>query len=584
MTRNFIYTFIIPLMLISISAAGSPDNELTISSQPALINNILKNKKNVDKQNDLINIVNYIDNTYSNLYDNLKSGKKIVVFFDPAHGLLPNGVWQGGRATGRQSCTDQPEEYYSILLARKLYAKLSANPNIEVASTDEYLGVLKGQSDNYRDISFARTVELAKQCQTFIIVSQHLNNVSSIHKAFGLANLPGIHITYDYKNRPILRNITNVHKGFLTLYNKYDAGGFSQQYSKNLKAALTDKGLISHNWDQGTVGDNRFSYFIDFPVSVIYESGFISHPEDEQKLKDPAYQDIIAEGQYQSMLSSVKEVFAVDISGNSPVKIKKDTQNVILNMKLSRIAVYFIRNKETSSAGETISAMQRINRVMTPEIKYYSELKSMLISYQKNISLAEKYQKKKKFKASSRHYSEARRSLRGNPVFSAYYKGLNFEFNPASVVKAASAAARPKDTPNEPISPSLTVSPAPMMRPIILTIEDGQSLDEAIHNALKPDSETQKILVEKISSAKPVIVKRGKVYSKKNKKYIYAEISEPQRGFKITKGIYIIRLNRDLSVADISRVNSVHLDPSRYQNQLYMKNSYFAESEKLRGI
>lgn len=566
------------IILASLTASGET---IQISiDQHSSVNHILKGEKNEKYYGDIVTLINYIDSTYTTLHENINAGRKIVIFFDPAHGIMHDGRWQGGRATNRQSCTDMPEEYYSIMLSRKFYSMLKANKHIDVKTTDEFQRVLDNESDEYRDITFRKTVELAYASGAFMIVSQHLNNVSSIHKASGLANIKGIHVTYNFNRQSILRDIQNVYSGFLTLYNKYDASGFSRLYAENLRDSLQKKGMKANNWQHGAVGDNRFTYFIDFPVSVIYESGFISNVDEERNLRDPEFQDKIILGQYNSLMESIKSGFGIDISSEEPAVIKQIDQLKIINMKLSRIAAYYIRKSETAKAISTIIELEKVNKKKGPEVAYYSKLKGQLKAFDQHISRGNRLLKTKKRKAAAQQFALAKRSLGWNPVFSSYYKSFSREIDPPK--STAAAVNKPAVTKRE-VSPELPIRHAGRQTPVILTVDKGQTLEEAVYKALRPDDETLKILVKNLTNPVVSSTKNVKVYSKKHKKHIYKTSSNKVK-VKISEGIYIIKLDRELKPVSINKVSSVHLDPEKFQNQMYLKNSYFAEPEKEKDI
>jgi hypothetical protein len=103
--------------------------------------------------------------------------------------------------------------------------------------------VLRGESDIYRNIPFSATISMAKESNAFIIISEHLNNVSAVQKASGIMNVPGIHIINGIHGRKVLRYISDTYKGFLTLYNRVDASGFSRNYALNIKSRLMERGL-----------------------------------------------------------------------------------------------------------------------------------------------------------------------------------------------------------------------------------------------------------------------------------------------------------------------------------------------------
>ena len=109
--HSFFNLVILTLIIIFISINCKAD-EKPQSSPPDSISPLLKSEKNKTHLKNISEIIEYIDTTYSNLYEKLKNNGKIVIFIDPAHGKLPNGKWQG-EMTNRLSCTNRPEEYYS---------------------------------------------------------------------------------------------------------------------------------------------------------------------------------------------------------------------------------------------------------------------------------------------------------------------------------------------------------------------------------------------------------------------------------------------------------------------------------------
>ncbi|MBP7603214.1 MAG: N-acetylmuramoyl-L-alanine amidase, partial [Spirochaetes bacterium] len=233
----FIYIAALAVALL-VPAASTADEQPAYSTvgQPDTISAILSKENNIVYLKQAIELLNAIDATYVDIEKNLASGKKLIVFVDPAHGKLENGAWEG-EMTGRLSATGLTEEYYSIMLSRELYRVLSANRFIEIRSTDDFMQVMKGKSDIYRNIPFVETVRMATEAGAFIIVSEHLNNISSIVKASGLMNIPGVHITTDKWGNRFLSYVKDIHRGFLTLYNKYDTTDFSRRYALNLKEA-----------------------------------------------------------------------------------------------------------------------------------------------------------------------------------------------------------------------------------------------------------------------------------------------------------------------------------------------------------
>lgn len=577
-------------IFISVYAYSAPD-EQSQNRQPQSIVNILNGEKNGAHREKINEIVNRIDNTYGRLYENLQQGKKLVIFIDPAHGKLPNGQWQGGDATRRTSCTGLPEEYYSILLSRKMYELLSKNRHIEVKTTDDYLAVLKGNSDTYNDISFTRTVELAEKAGAFIIISEHLNNISVLYKADGRVNLPGIHITRNGNGWKVLQYVRDTYDGFLTLYNRVDASGFCLNYALKLKKMHIAKGLKPNSWNFGAVGDTRFSYFIDFPLSIIYESGFISNPDEEKKLRDPEHISRVVENQYNALIEQIKETFSVDISGSTVQKTGETSPERIELLKLARLAIYYIQSVESNKAVRTINEMEKkySGTKYAEHTYFFSTMKRNLVKSSRHYHLAAKYKRQKKNRLARKNFWLARRYLLRAPIFAKMRERYRTEFDAAKYPSEGNSkpASAVEISPVKNYSFSPYIAKSPMQRSIIFPIEHSQSLEEAIELALSPDPETMKKLVKSfknacnISRVKTVEYAAAKNKKKKRKVVRWKEVAHK---VKFGTGIYIVRLDGNQNVVSAKYVNSVALNPNMYQNHQYLKNSYFAHETRERSL
>ncbi len=567
---------VITLILSSEQHAFSRTPGETLRNQSKTIISIMKKEKKMEYARKITGLIESIDAIYGNAYARLQKGEKLVVFLDPAHGKMSNGEWQGGLASLRQSCRELPEEYYSIPLSRKLYRILSANPFIEVKSTDDYMELLEGNSDEYRNIPFSTTVELANKAGAFIILSQHLNNVSMIHKAGGTSNIPGIHVVKSRWGKTMLSYVRDVYTGFLTLYNKLDASGFSRQYAVNLRSLHIEDNMKANNWQRGAVADDRFSYFAEFPVSIIYESGFISHPGEEEKLRDSIHQDTIVQNQYLALLKTVKEVFGIDISGAEALLVNNSGPSSTELLKLSRIALYYIKNGESERAFSVINKMSHIygKSRFSKDISYYKQIKTTIQRADREYSTALKYTKKKWHKTAARHYRKALNIVGNAPVYSFYRDKFKSSLSP---VRKTAARQRETVTEKQSRSTPLIAQKASLNRKIILAVGTGMSLEKALTNALAPDAETLKKLLKSFQNAKKV----SWVKKKAKKKTSWVKVV---RNINFKEGIYIVSLDKKLNIVKADRVNSVSLDADKYQNQQYLKNSYFARREKQRAL
>jgi len=563
------------------AAAFSQDANQPGREQSPPIVKIFDREKKTEDLKQIIGIVNGIDSTYGDLHQNLRDGRKIVIFFDPAHGLLPSGDWQGA-VTGRMSCTNLPEEYYSILFSRRMYQMLSSNPYIEVRSTPDFLSVLRDESDIYYNIPFHETIRLANEAGAFMIISEHLNNISYTGKAGGTSNITGLHVTLDRRGRKILRYIESTHNGFLTLYNKLDASGFSKNYAVKLKRMLMEKGFQPNSWDFGAVGDDRFSYFVDFPISIIYESGFISNPDEEEKLRDPSYIDSIVSTQYDALIENICSIFGVDISGPSAYKTEKETDSRIDLLKMARIAVHYIRSGDSEKSLPIIREMEARYRSTNYEwyISYYSEIRKRIESAEYYYRIGLSNDRKKRYGTARRNYLRARRSVNRAPIYTAF----RYKYNRALGRRASKKLyeeARPFVIRNA--RQPVTVTRAPLSRYVILPVEENQGLRHAVMQALQPDEKTTDRLIQSLGKAKIATRELATKYSSKKKKNIryWKTVHQP---VAFRKGIYLVKLNKNLNVVAVKQVRSVELDPSKYQNQQYLKNSYFGPQEKHRNL
>ncbi|HQO41249.1 MAG TPA: N-acetylmuramoyl-L-alanine amidase, partial [Spirochaetota bacterium] len=367
-------------------------------SQSATINKIISNEKSESRKKELVDIINYIDTTYGELHEKLARGEKITIYFGPAHGKDHTGEWRG-ITTNRIGVTGLPEEYYSIKYSRKLYDLLKKNRFIEIAAKPEYRSVLEGKSDSYHYMKFRDVMRNARASNSFMVIEMHMNNVAIFNKADGLVNMPGIHMARDSNGRKMIVNIKSTNSGFLTLYNKFDASDFSRQYAVNIRQSLVKKGYIPNGWEYGAVADDRFTYYLNFPISLIYECGFISDPEEEKKLLDEDYMDGMIKSQYEMFLKTFNDMFGVDISGNELKITEKDYSDNIELLKLARIAIFYIQNAETDQANIAVRAMKKnyYHGANKGVIDYYSSIMNKINNSERHYHKGSRYNKRKKY-------------------------------------------------------------------------------------------------------------------------------------------------------------------------------------------
>ncbi|HPX92243.1 MAG TPA: hypothetical protein PKZ93_12135, partial [Spirochaetota bacterium] len=111
----------------------------------------------------------------------------------------------------------------------------------------------------------------------------------------------------------------------------------------------------------------------------------------------------------------------------------------------------------------------------------------------------------------------------------------------------------------------------------------GETLEHAVAEALDADQNIIEKLVSEMENYKKVKVVKVKKYSARKKKAIWTW-EKIREDFEFTPGLYVVSLDKKLNVIKAEKVSAVYLDPHRYQNQQYLKNSYFAATEKEKDL
>jgi hypothetical protein len=176
----------------------------------------------------------------------------------------------------------------------------------------------------------------------------------------------------------------------------------------------------------------------------------------------------------------------------------------------------------------------------------------------------------------------ARRSILRAPIFASLYERYRRELRniappPAPAGQKLEIVAIKKSS-----YPAFVVK-APLRQNIIFPVEQNQSLEKAIELALAPDAETLKKLTRSFTNAANMTRKKAVDRMKKNKQPI-AALKNITEKVNFNPGIYIVRLDKNLNVISAKYVNSVILNPWQYQNQQYLKNSYFAHDTKEKSL
>jgi hypothetical protein len=586
---------ILPVLIVTGTLTLSYSQTAVKSKQTPVVDKILEMQDNKNDFNNVADIINYMDEVYGGLYDSIEQGGKITIYFGPAHGKDHTERWRG-ITTERIGTTGLPEEYYSMLYSRKLYKLFKTNPYLNIVASDEYKEVLEGKSDSYHYMKFKDVMSNAKDAGAFMVIEMHMNNVSIFSKADGLVNMPGIHMARDSQGRKLLINITGTYSGFLTLYNKFDAGGFSRQYALNIRDNLVSKGYKANGWEYGAVADDRFTYYVLFPVSVIYECGFISHPEEEQKLLNEEYMDGMVASQYEMLLKTFNDTYGIDISKKEFSGKKKNFKNNIELLKLARLTVYFIKNGDTKSANAAMKAMNSLylNPQTKDSIEYYNSIMNRINQAEQHYANGVKYRNKKQFNKARRAFILGRSTLNNNDIYSAYRNKLTMAIHGNKSSRGASDSTPTENTisadntiaaknTTKTANTAISVKSSPITKPFIMTLRDEKNIESAVMEALSPDLRSLKIITDSMKDYKSVSFTKEKTYSAKKKKYI-TTTKKIVKDFDFRSGIYVAHLNKDMKVIKVEKVSSVYLDSNKYQSHQYLKNSYFTQVEMEKEI
>jgi N-acetylmuramoyl-L-alanine amidase len=227
----------------------------------------------------------------------------ITVAIDPGH---------GGEDPGAISRTGTHEKNITLAIARKLKAKIDKEPNMRAALTRE--------GDYF--ISLPMRLEKARHVNADLFVSVHADAFIKPHargsSVFALSERGATSAAARWlaKKENEADLIGGVNLDIKDPYLKQTLLDLSQTATINDslklgKEVLSEIGDINH-LHKSNVEQAGFAVLKspDIP-SILVETAFISNPDEERKLKNPAYQEKLAD----AILAGIKRYFA----NNPPV-------------------------------------------------------------------------------------------------------------------------------------------------------------------------------------------------------------------------------------------------------------------------
>ena len=213
---------------------------------------LIKNTSNNKKQTSVVESSN---NEYENLPTEVGKNinKKYTILIDPGHG----GNDKGTIANDKITC----EKDITLKVGALVAQKLTKQKDVQV--------IISRNEDKY--VSLADRAKLANEQGVDALVSIHLNGQTGGTDAFGLE----------------------------TYYTKEKNDG-SYELAKQIQETITSYIDVR---DRG-VKPERFQVLLQSKMpAVLIECGFLSNDEEAKKLKDEAYQESLAEGIAQGILT-----------------------------------------------------------------------------------------------------------------------------------------------------------------------------------------------------------------------------------------------------------------------------------------
>ena len=208
----------------------------------------IKNTSNNKKQT---SVVESSDNEYETLPTEVD--KKYTILIDPGHGGNDKGTIANDKITFEKDIT--------LKVGALVAQKLTKQKDVQV--------IISRNEDKY--VSLADRAKLANEQGVDALVSIHLNGQTGGTDAFGLE----------------------------TYYTKEKNDG-SYELAKQIQETITSYIDVR---DRG-VKPERFQVLLQSKMpAVLIECGFLSNDEEAKKLKDEAYQESLAEGIAQGILT-----------------------------------------------------------------------------------------------------------------------------------------------------------------------------------------------------------------------------------------------------------------------------------------
>jgi hypothetical protein len=300
------------------------------------------------------------------------------------------------------------------------------------------------------------------------------------------------------------------------------------------------------------------------------------------------------------LLKTFNDIYGINISKKYFSGKKKNFKANIELLKLARLTLYFIKKGDTKSANVTVKAMNSLylNPQTKDSINYYNSIINTINKAEDYYASGVKYRNKKKFNKARTCFIQGKSTLNNNDLYSTYRNKYTKAISGNKMIRSksdtdlVSGKENTKKTDIKSTSvnslaknsnTAISVKSSPLTKPFIMTLRDEGNIEAAIMESLSPDSKSLKIITDSMQNYKSVSYTKVKTYSAKNKKYITTN-KKVVKDFEFKSGIFIAELSKDMKIVKVTKVSSVYLDPDKYQNHQYLKNSYFTQIEMEKEI
>ena len=311
-------------------------------------------------------------------------------------------------------------------------------------------------------------------------------------------------------------------------------------------------------------------------------------------LRTEAFQNDIAQSQYKAILSTIKTEFGVDISESTPVVDPSAETRAAQNIEAIKLSRIFVNCTQSGEFANALSALASLEKLRSDGAHKwsawaYSDLRKRLCRIAGDLDSSAWCEKKGKLRKAGNMYLDAMHAMGYHPLFNnireTIYSRYNTVANKAGMRHESYnyGLAYYEAFPLELQALRSQIETHSLTTPFILTVNQGESLDEAVDRAIAPTDQIREKVISAVKNSSSTKVVYDKSWSKKLKKNVYSKRYVKVKA-DFTPGMYLISFGKNYNITWFSKANNIPLNPKAYQNQQFFKNSCMAEKSKERAL